>query len=740
MIMFIFRNLMMIPARPIQRILNCRRLLCPTLSGLLLSATVATAGVEDLQQTAIPASEAKQVVTIQLINSLLEKSHYRPLPLDDNFSAQVLERYLQRLDPGRSFFLQQDIDQFTRLETQFDDFIRNGVLDPAYTIFSVYRTRIEQRGRFALQQLQQGFDFSLDEDYLLNRSDTPWAKSEAELDALWRKRLKNDILNLRLAGREEDKIESALDSRYTDMIRRTRQQNTEDVFQIFTNAYVSNLEPHTSYFSPRATENFHINLRLSLEGIGAVLQTDNEYTKVRRIIPGGAADIAGQLKANDRIIGVGQGDEPIVDVIGWRLGDVVALIRGPKASVVTLEVLSDEQGLSGRSVEIQITRDKIKLEEQAAKKRILELQTDASSARIGVIQLPSFYIDFDGLNRGLEDYRSTTRDVRKLLLELQQEGIDGLVIDLRGNGGGALAEAIALTGLFIEQGPIVQVKSSNGQIKVNQDPDPEIVYTGPLAVLVNRHSASASEIFTGAIQDYQRGLVIGEPTFGKGTVQNLVDLNNYLKNSDKAGQLKITTAQFFRISGESTQHRGVVPDLIWSTARDNAKFGERAHENALPWAEIQPAGFAPYRAMQIQAYLPQLQQWHQQRIADNPEFIYAEALEQLNQQQRTQKTVSLHEQSRRELHQQFNQQRLQIENHKRLALNQAAFDDIDELELEYTQRREEQESGDTLPDADFFLQESGRILIDLLHLNHTAAKVDSLVKSGANPDVQPTDN
>ena len=675
------------------------------------------AAIQDLEETAVPESKEKQSQTTKLINVLLEKSHYRSLELDDDFSVEVLDRYLEQLDPAKSFFMQQDIDQFQKLKTEFDDFIRDGTLRPVYAIFGIYRTRVEQRVEYALHRLEQPFDFDLTEEYELDRSESQWSSSVEQLNDLWRKRVKNDVLNMRLNDKDDDEIRETLERRYTHLARRTRQLNTEDVFQTFINAYVGNLEPHTSYFSPRATENFKIHLRLSLEGIGAVLQTDNEYTLVRRVIPGGPADMAGELQAEDRIIGVGQEQEEIVDVIGWRLDDVVELIRGPKETKVRLEILPGEQGLEGEPEIIEIKRGKIKLEEQAAQKQILETETDLAKAKIGIIDLPSFYVDFDGMHRRDPDYRSTTRDVRKLLNEFEEEGIDGLVIDLRGNGGGALTEAIALTGLFIEKGPVVQVKSSTGHIQLDKDPDPEIVYSGPLAVLVDRYSASASEIFAGAIQDYGRGLIIGEPTFGKGTVQNLVNLNRYAKDLGQLGQLKVTIAQFFRVNGDSTQHRGVVPDILWSSVEENSEFGERAFENALPWDKIKPASFDAFSNVPLNLHLNDIVSEHLDRTRDNPEFQFNKAVNELNKNRRERKTITLNESLRRQDREQLDRERLNLENVKREALGESSFADIDALESFYEEQSKQRDRNINEDKPDFFLKETGRILTDFIALN-----------------------
>lgn len=709
-----------------------RFILLPLTLALALPAMAEMAALSD---TDIPVSNAKQQRTLKLINYLIDKSHYRSVELDDAFSGEILDQYLKQLDPGRSFFMAADIEQFSRLRFQFDDFIKQGSLRPAFAIFSIFRTRVEQRAEYALERLKQPFDFTVEEEYVLDREDAPWAKDAAELDEIWRKRIKNDILNLRLSGKEQEEIEETLDRRYTHIARRTRQFKSEDVFQTFINAYVNSIEPHTSYFSPRASENFKINMRLSLEGIGAVLQTDNEYTLVRRVVPGGPADLGGELEAEDRIVGVGQDDEEIVDVIGWRLDDVVELIRGPKNSTVRLEILPGEAGLQGETAVISIVRDEIRLEEQAARKKLLEVDTGNSASRIGLIQLPSFYVDFDAMHSGDPDFKSTTRDVRRLLEEFEKEDIDGLVIDLRGNGGGALTEAIALTGLFIRQGPVVQVENSGGNVQIDRDPDPEIAYEGPLAVLVDGYSASASEIFAGAIQDYRRGIIIGEPTFGKGTVQNLVNLNRFSRNKDDLGQLKVTIAQFFRVNGDSTQYRGVTPDLVWSTSMQDEEFGERAYENAIPWRHIREARYVPFDDSEEigDMIFNMVSEQHLRRIRQDPEFDYYTEVARINKELRDVETVSLHEETRRKERARRDEERLSLENRKRIALGKASFADIDALEKF---NKEDQKRSESEREPDAFVVEAARILGDYVYFSRLNQNADgsALVKQSDDQD------
>ena len=583
--------------------------------GLVLCANGAGATVTDVTELEV-TPEHRQATG--LIVHLMSNYHYLKVPLDDTLSEDILARFLENLDPGKQIFLASDVTAFGVYATRFDDFLRVGYVKPAFDIFRVFRARVKERSQAALALLEQEFDYNVEERYQFNRDEASWPDNQAAIDELWRKRVKNDLLGLRLADRTDEQAKTTLVQRYEGIARRAHQLNSNDVFQLFMNAYTTAVEPHTSYFSPRTSENFKIRMSLSLEGIGAALQTDNEHTVVRRLIPGGPAARSNKLKVDDRIVGVGQGDdEEITDVVSWRLEDVVDLIRGPKDSVVRLEVLHKD----GPSEIITLVRNTIELEEQAATKSVIELASGDGQTRVGVIDVPTFYLDMAAMAQGEQDFRSTTRDVRRLISELDTESIDGLVIDLRGNGGGSLVEATELSGLFIESGPVVQVKDSSGQIKVNKDPNPDIAYTGPLVVLVDRFSASASEIFAGAMQDYRRALIVGEPTYGKGTVQNVVDLNNFVgPDVGKLGQLKVTIAQFFRINGASTQHRGVVPDIVFPTAMDIDSHGERALENALPWATVKAALFEPQGL--ADTTVAHVRSRHEERIQDDAGFSY----------------------------------------------------------------------------------------------------------------------
>ena len=610
----------------------------------LVLASLSAAGLAQVKE--VPEEALKpgtlQRQTALIVNRVLQRYHYKKVRLDDKLSEKILDKYLETLDPNKSFFTAGDIEKFKKYRHKLDEAIAYGWLEPAYEIFRAYRRRVDQQVAWALELLDRDrFDFTRPERYRFDREDAPWPKDEAALKELWRKRVKNDILALKLAGKDEKKAIETLRKRYKTLRRRIHQLDAGEVFQMFLNAYTTSIEPHTAYMSPARSENFDISMRLSLQGIGAVLMSKDEYTQIQKVIPGGPAAKSGQLKAGDRIVGVAQGRTgEMEDVVGWPLQDVVEKIRGPKGTVVRLAILPRGATPGSAPKEVTLVRDRIKLEDQAAKSEVLEVD----GMRFGVIEIPAFYRDFAAQAAGKKDFRSTTRDVRRLIAKLEKEGVDGIIIDLRNNGGGSLTEAVELTGLFIPQGPVVQVKDARGRVDVERDTDPAEVYKGPLAVLVNRNSASASEIFAGAIQDYGRGLVIGEPTFGKGTVQTLVNLGQFSRTRDDLGRLRLTIAQFFRVEGGSTQNKGVIPDIVFPTAPQDDEHGERSLDNALPWTAIDAVEHKRFGS----ANLAMLRSRHEQRIARDPGFRYligqAEAFRKVNKK----KEVSLVERERRQ--------------------------------------------------------------------------------------------
>src|SRR5471032_2505143 len=578
---------------------------------------------------------------------VLSRYHYKAVPLDDAMSEKIFERYFKSLDAEKLFFVQADLDQYSGARTQLDDAIQNENLTLPFAIYNSYQQRFAERMAYARELLKTKFDFSVDESYQYDREKAEWPKNDAEMRELWRKRVKNDWLRLKLAGKDDKSIRETLDKRYENYITRAKKLNNEDVFSIFMNAYAMSIEPHTNYLGPRESESFDIAMRLSLEGIGCVLQTRDEYTVVREVVPGSPAAMSGKIMVGDRFLAVGQGDSgPLVDVLGWRIDDVVEKIRGAKDSTVRLDILPADAGPDGKHVLVSLVRKKISMEEQSAKKSILEVKDGAFKRRIGVISLPTFYQDFEARRKGDKDYKSATRDVARLLGELKKDKVDNVLIDLRNNGGGSLNEAVELTGLFIDKGPVVQQRNAEGKIDIESDTNPGLAWDGPVGVLINRGSASASEIFAAAIQDYGRGLIIGEPSFGKGTVQTLISLDRFA-TSDKAklGELKMTIAQFFRINGDTTQLRGVTPDVKLPTMADADTFGESSYDNALPWTSIKPAVYIP--AGDLKEIVPLLDKKHDARVAKDKDFQYLQEDIAEFKLQRKKNLISLNETERR---------------------------------------------------------------------------------------------
>lgn len=650
------------------------------------------------------APQEKHAVSGKIIAKLLRQYHYNHDKVDDSKSAETLDLFIDRFDRNRMYFLASDIAKFEHFRDTLDDGIVSGNLEAPFIIFNTLKTRLHQRVNYVNRRLQTPFDFTVDESLQVDRSEAPWAETVAELDELWRKKLKNEALNLKLASKDWAGIQETLNKRYANLQRRIDQYKSEDVFQDFMNALSETFDPHTSYFSPISSENFGIDMSLSLEGIGAQLTTEDEYTKVVRIIPGGPADRSKELWANDKIIGVAQGrDGDMLDVIGMRLDDVVQKIRGPKGSIVRLEVMPADHAAGEPTKEITLLRDKVVLEERAAHSDTVEFQHEGQSFRLGVIDIPTFYIDLEAQRRGDANYKSTTRDVRLLIEELENAGVDGIIIDLRRNGGGSLQEAIELTGLFIEDGPVVQVKTSIGAKRVENDPDPSVTYKGPLAVLVDRFSASASEIFSSAIQDYGRGIIIGSQTYGKGTVQNLLGLDRFIRSDDEEyGQVKVTIAKFYRITGSSTQHRGVIPDITFPSIYNEMDFGENKQLHALPWDEISPALFEPDD--RVSMFLADLRLNSKKRMAKDREFQYIlEDIEEYRAEQ-NRNLVSLKEAHREARRERLEAKKLARANARRQAKGLEPLTADDKIE----------DDGQA-PDAK--LEEAQRIIADFIALS-----------------------
>lgn len=655
--------------------------------------------------------EREQVIASLNVVELLKRHHYNKPPLDDARSVKIYQNYLKLLDPSRSFFTAGDIAQFAPWQNDFDDFLKGGNLKPGFTIYKVYLQRQQERLQYALGQLSQGvdtMDFSVDESLEIDRENAPWAKDNAELDDLWRKRIKDEVLRLKIAGKEPKAIQELLTKRYQNQLKRIDQTLGEDIFQAYMNAFAQTYDPHTNYLSPENAENFDINMSLSLEGIGAVLQTDNEYVKVVRLVPAGPAEKTKQVAPADKIIGVAQGDGEMVDVIGWRLDEVVKLVRGPKGSVVRLEIIPASNAPNDDTSKIvHITREAVKLEDQAASKSVIKLEHDGREYSLGVITVPAFYLDFKAYRDGNPNYKSTTRDVKRLLGELQSEKVDGIVLDLRDNGGGSLQEATELTGLFIDQGPTVLVRNSDGRVDVLADEEQGVFYNGPLAVLVNRLSASASEIFAGAMQDYHRALVIGGQTFGKGTVQTVQPLNH--------GELKLTLAKFYRVSGESTQHQGVIPDIAYPSVLDTKEIGESALDDSMPWDRIEAVvdpKTDPYKP-----YLAELAARHAKRTDNNPDFVFTRERLELSKELMQETRVSLNESKRRAQQNDLDARQLTLENNRRVAKGETALKELKREDEDALPAADDKPK----PEDDAYLTETGRILLDYLGLSSSVA-------------------
>ncbi|MBW4980434.1 carboxy terminal-processing peptidase [Marinobacter adhaerens] len=649
-----------------------------------------------------------------LIARQLQFTHFRDLGISDELSGDVFDAYLDYLDGQRIYLSQDDIAKFDKIRTQLGSALKTGQLQPGFDIYNLVQQRIIERLQFALETIDKGIDtldFSANESILVDRSKADWESNAKALDDLWVKRIKNAVLAQRLNGAEDEAIVETLRRRYEGQLKRAYQARSEDAFQAYMNAFTGMWDPHTSYFSPRTSENFNINMSLSLEGIGAVLQSDNEYTKVVRLVPGGPASKQGQLEPADRIVSVAQEDEKPVNVIGWRLDEVVDLIRGPRNSTVTLEVIPANASDETITETIAIKRDEVKLEEQSASKDTIRLERGGKEYTIGVITIPTFYADFQAMQAGDPNYKSTTRDVRNLIAELEADGVDGLVMDLRNNGGGALHEANDLVGLFIDKGPTVQIRNANNDVQVLNDEDPSVAYDGPLVVLTNRMSASASEIFAGAIQDYGRGLVVGSQTFGKGTVQAVRPLNH--------GQLKITQSKFYRVSGGSTQHKRVIPDIEIPSRIDKTRIGEDALDHALPWDQIEAVPHTRY--FDFSGIIDELRKRHEERFSTNPEFSLLQQEIDFLTKQRATDSVSLNLEERRAEHEQIERTRLTIANARRELKGQTPFESLEDLEDWQDQQAADLNSTDE--ELDFVIREGGHIMADMLDLDNRMASI-----------------
>lgn len=668
---------------------------------LVLASTTSTGAEEPIAE--LMMSDHHKAIS-QRVSRFVEDVHYSRPRIDNSLSSAIFDRYLDILDGNRLYFLHSDYTSLGTYRYELDDRVRSGELQPIFEIFNLWRLRNQERLNHAIELLDEEPDFTVDEWYRFDRTDLGWAQTDAEVRDIWRKQVKHDGLALML-GRELTWEEAADELRrnYERRLRRTAQMNADDVFEGFLNAMTHTIDPHSSYLTPRNTEEQRIHMSLLYDGIGATLELDEfDYVNVKNLIAGGPAEIDGRLKPNDRITAVGQGPSgEMVGVIGWRLDDVVQLIRGPGGTVVRLQILPAGAVPGSPETMVDIVRDKVKMDEGAAKSRIIEVPDETTTKQIGVIEIPSFYLDSAARNRGEEDYTSTTRDVERLVEELMADDIDGLIIDLRQNGGGHLSEAAELSGLFIERGPLVQLRETQGNVEVLNDPIPGAIYDGPLAVLVDRHSASASEIFAAAIQDYQRGLVIGQQTFGKGSVQNLFDLDRFIRGSEDYGQLTLTIGKYYRVTGESTQHRGVIPDIELPSPWDVDSVGESTRDTALPWDRIQQTPFSAYR--EGPAQIEVLRTLQNQRSLGDPDFNYMVSSIEAQRSLSDRKIVSLNLEQRKAELEDRNQERIQRENERRAGLGLDPIADLEELAEE------------ELPDI--LLDQATRIVADMASLD-----------------------
>lgn len=688
-----------------------------TLFSLLIS--LALPGLATIAELKPTAEQSKAVVDLV---EKLNKEHYRDQEFNDALSSRYFDEYLKSLDSAKNFFLQTDVAEFEKYRKTFDDDYKKGQLDNSFAIYNRFNKRMVERLEKVIKTLDDPktkFDFDTEESIVIDREKAVWPANAAEADKLWHQYLKSNLLNSMLSDKTLEESKTTLRKRYANQLRRLKQQTPEEAFSVMMNSLTTLYDPHTNYLSPENAENFDISMSLELQGIGAVLQSDEDYTKVSSLVVGGPAQKQGQLKPNDKIVSIAQGaDGEFVDVVGWRLDEVVKLIRGPKGTIVRLEVMPADPTATANK-QITIKRETVKLEDQAAKKAVFDIKNGESTFKLGVIDIPTFYMNFEAYQKGDPNYKSTTRDVYNLLNELNKEKVDGIIIDLRDNGGGSLPEAAMLTDLFVDPGPVVQIRQSDDTVSRNYRAYQPAVYRAPIAVLINRLSASASEIFAGAIQDYGRGIVIGSTTFGKGSVQNLVDL--------KHGRLKITEAKFYRISGDSTQHRGVIPDVTLPSLLDPDQIGESSYDNALPWDRIHPAPHQNY--YNISKYLPRIETAHQERMANDPDFIYLNKQSEIFKEASAKKEVSLRLATRKEEQKQLETRMLKMENELRTAKGEKPYADYAALKKakggdESEEEPEQEKSKEINPKEDPYLMEAGHILADFIgQIKHPETKV-----------------
>lgn len=594
--------------------------------GLFIAATIACSAAPRVVGIDVPGSnnlkpDPRQSQVTKEIADLVTNLGYKKISLNDSLGSVIFNNYLKGLDGNKSYFLASDVKDFEQYRKTFDDDMKSGDLTAAFYMFNVYQKRYNERMAFSLKELQKSFDYTKNDSYVYDREKLDYFKNIEESDQSWENKVKYDVLNLKLSKQKDSLINATLKKRYDNLLSQSKKINNQDAFQVIMTAFTSAIDPHTSYFNPANAANFTIDMARSLEGIGATLASENEFVTIKSVVPGGPADKIKQLKIDDKIIGVAQGTEEFVDIVGWRIDNAIELIRGKKGTTVRLKILSKNQDLSAIPKLVSIVRDKIILEDQSVQKKIKSVVKDGKTYNYGIIEIPAFYADWSAMQAGDPNYKSTTRDVKLILDSLKKENVDGVIIDLRTNGGGSLTEAIDLTGLFIPKGPVVQVKDYKGKVEVDSDEDPSVSWSGPLAIMTDRFSASASEIFAGAIQDYGRGVIIGNTTYGKGTVQSAIAMKRIdSKFADKNDQINLTMGKFYRINGNSTQHKGVIPDILFPTVFPADKYGESSEPSALPFDTIKSSNYT--KIADLKTTISELNQLHNQRMKTSKDYEY----------------------------------------------------------------------------------------------------------------------
>jgi carboxyl-terminal processing protease len=673
--------------------------------------------------------DEQQGIVCKEVADLISKYNFKKVPLNDSISEVIYNRYIKALDENHNYLLAADVKDFDKYKDSFDDDLKAGNLNDAFYIFNVFQKRYAERVKYSLSQLDKNYDFSQNEDFTYDRENLPWVSSETEMNTLWTKRVKYDLLNLKLASTDMAKNRETLRKRYQNLLSQSNKLSNQDVFQTFMDAFTESIDPHTNYFNPSNAANFNIEMSRSLEGIGASLASENEYVTIKTVVPGGPADKSRQINIDDRIIGVAQGaNGEFQDIVGWRIDNAIALIRGPKGTIVRLKILPKGKNASDKPKIVEMVREKIILQDQSAKKEIRTYNSNGKTIKIGIISVPAFYIDFAAYKAGDPNYKSTTRDVKLILDTLKRQNVDGVIMDLRENGGGSLVEAVDLTGLFIKKGPVVQVRDARNRVEEDEDEDPSITWTGPMAVLVDRFSASASEIFSAAIQDYGRGLIIGTQTYGKGTVQSAIDLDQVISPSikdmiaslahgkggakgngsqNKFGQLNLTMAKFYRISGGSTQHKGVTPDINYPSVIPLDKYGEDTEPSALPYDRIDASQYV--KVGDFKQVLPQLKKAHDTRMSNNPMYKYLQEDIDDFKKREAEKSVTLNEEQLKKQRDADEQKSFERDNLRRAALGLTP--------LKKGQPKPKNE------DLDFLKIETGQILTDYITMGNNLTGV-----------------